>query len=359
IHIWMGRLDEAEASARRLIALHDEHLRRCGRRLPIAAFGYARLSEVLLQRNQLPQALAAAQESRALAEPWQQMDALFESYTHLARAFHAGGDAASALALLHRLEYLIRDRSLWLTSMTQMEQARLYLASPQDPSGIERAYSWAAAHPLPAEGKLVFRDHALYLTHTLLMLHEAATDRQSAYNGRGLIDRLLPLLEASGAFGLALQASVLGALLDAALGEVDSALGRLLMCLRQAEPQGYVRLFVDHGAPMYSLLTRVPATEPTYAYARELLGALASPSPPTVSPARPAQASLVEPLSDRELDVLRLLATALTAAEIADELCVATSTVRSHTKAIYGKLGVHTRLEAIDAARGLGLIPSL
>lgn len=286
------------------------------------------------------------------------MDALFESYTHLARAFHAGGDAASALALLHRLDYLLRDRSLWLTSMTQMEQARLGLACPQDPSGIERAYSWAASHPLPADGKLIFRDHALYLTHAQLMLHEAATDRQSAHNGRGLIDRLLPLLEASGAFGLALQASVLGALLDAALGEADAALDRLLMCLRQAEPQGYVRLFVDHGAPMHGLLARVPAAEPTYAYARELLSALTPPSPLAVSPAHPSPAALVEPLSERELDVLRLLATTLSSGEIADELCVATSTVRSHTKAIYGKLGVHTRLEAIDAARGLGLIPS-
>ena len=63
-----------------------------------------------------------------------------------------------------------------------------------------------------------------------------------------------------------------------------------------------------------------------------------------------------EPLSERELDVLRLLASTLSSADIADELCVATSTVRSHTKAIYGKLGVHTRLEAIDAARELGLI---
>jgi LuxR family maltose regulon positive regulatory protein len=75
---------------------------------------------------------------------------------------------------------------------------------------------------------------------------------------------------------------------------------------------------------------------------------------------RPAGAAplpgLEEPLSQREVDVLRLLTSTLSSSEIADELCVATSTVRSHTKAIYGKLGVHTRLEALDVARALGLI---
>ncbi|MBM3122675.1 MAG: response regulator transcription factor, partial [Chloroflexi bacterium] len=81
----------------------------------------------------------------------------------------------------------------------------------------------------------------------------------------------------------------------------------------------------------------------------------------TTAPVGPAAGAtlpprLEEPLSQRELEVLRLLASTLSSSEIADELCVATSTVRSHTKAVYGKLGVHTRLEALDVARELGLI---
>jgi LuxR family maltose regulon positive regulatory protein len=128
IQIWMGRLDEAEVTCRRLIALHDDHLRRCGRRLPIAAFGYARLSEVCRQKNQVDEAIRLAQESRALADPWHQMDALYESYTHLARALQTSGDSEAALALLHRLEQLVRGRFPWLHGMTLLEEARC--ASP-------------------------------------------------------------------------------------------------------------------------------------------------------------------------------------------------------------------------------------
>jgi len=130
----------------------------------------------------------------------------------------------------------------------------------------------------------------------------------------------------------------------------------VLSCLREAEPQGYVRVFLENGATMDALLSQVPASDPSHAYALALRRACeASPPVVAVSPAT-GPADMAEPLSERELEVLRLLATPLSSSEIADQLFVATSTVRSHTKAIYGKLGVHTRLEAIDVARELGLI---
>jgi LuxR family maltose regulon positive regulatory protein len=107
---------------------------------------------------------------------------------------------------------------------------------------------------------------------------------------------------------------------------------------------------------MNTLLARVPVSDPTHGYAQSLLRASAT----TASHSTPIPAhglpAMDEPLSERELDVLRLLASTLSSTEIADQLFVATSTVRSHTKAIYGKLGVHTRLEAIDVGRQMGLI---
>ncbi len=356
IQIWMGQLDDAEATCRRLLTLHDDHLRRCGRRLPIAAFGYARLSDIMRQRNHVGEAIRLAQESCTLAEQWQQTDALFESYTHLARALHAGGDSTSALALLHRLEHKLRDRSPWLRAITLLEEARLCLACPEDAACLDRARDWAKEYPLPADGRLIFRDHAQYLTHAQLLLHEAGADRGHAAAGLGLSKNLSNLLESTGALGLFLQASVVCALFEAALGETDQALGRLLLCLRQAEPRGYVRLFLDQGAAMNAMLVRVPASDRSYAYAQSLLRAAAAAPPLMASVPGRGLSAMEAPLSERELDVLRLLASTLPSSDIADELCVATSTVRSHTKAIYGKLGVHTRLEAIDAARELGLI---
>ena len=360
IQIWMGQLDEAEATCRRILALHEEHLRRCGRRLPIAAFGFARLSDILRERGELTEAIRYAKESRTLAEQWQQTDALFESYTHLARALHASGDAASSLSLLRRLELLVRERSPWLLGMTRAEEARLCLAGAPDSACLDRARTWAHEYPLPSDGKLVFRDHAQYLTHAQLLLLEARADRTRAQIGLGLTKKVLGLLEPTGALGLLLQASVLCAMFEAALGQTDGALSRLLDCLHRAEPRGYVRLFLDHGPSMNGLLARVPASDPSFAYAQTLRQALAViESAPVAAPPAPFARGLPameEPLSQRELDVLRLLATTLSSSEIADEMCVATSTVRSHTKAIYGKLGVHTRLEALDIARELSLI---
>jgi LuxR family maltose regulon positive regulatory protein len=188
------------------------------------------------------------------------------------------------------------------------------------------------------------------------MLQEACTDRRRAQAGLDLTKRVLKLLEPTSARGLLLEASLVCALFEAALGETDRALDRVLDCLHEAEPQGYVRVFLDQGAAMDTLLTRVPASNPSYAYAQALLRASAASAPASAGDSSRGMQAMDEPLSDRELGVLRLLATSLSSSEIADQLYVATSTVRSHTKAIYGKLGVHTRLEAIDAARDLGLI---
>ena len=128
IQVWMGQLDEAEATCRRMIALHDDYLRNCGRRLPIAAFGYARLADIRRERNDLDQALRLAREGRSLAEQWQQTDALFESCLQLARALHASGDPDAAQALLRRLETMVAERSPWLYSVTRAYEARLCLA---------------------------------------------------------------------------------------------------------------------------------------------------------------------------------------------------------------------------------------
>jgi LuxR family maltose regulon positive regulatory protein len=358
--MWLGQLDQAEATCRRMIALHDDYLRRCGRRLPIAAFGYARLSDIRRERNDLDQALRLALESRSLAEQWQQTDALFESYLQLARALHASGDPDSALALLRRLETLVADRSPWLHSITRAHEAGLCVACAADPACLDRAHRWARDQPLPANSRFVFRDHPLYLSHAQLLLHDGRTDQAGARSGLELVRNVLKLLEPSGALGLTLQASVIRALLEDALGRPADALATLADCLRRAEPCGYVRLFLDQGAPMNALLGKLLSADPSFGYARALRDAFAVQGPLRAlqqeARGRPGIPAMEEPLSERELDVLRLLASTMASSEIADRLCVATSTVRSHTKAIYGKLGVHTRLEAIDQARELGLI---
>ena len=118
--------------------------------------------------------------------------------------------------------------------------------------------------------------------------------------------------------------------------------------IERAEPAGYMRLFLDRGEPVKQLLRRSPQT----AYTTALLAAFEGANPKPEKATQP----LIEPLSQRELDVLRLLPTNLTTPEMAESLYIGVNTVRSHIKNIYSKLGVHKRSEAVAKARDLMII---
>jgi LuxR family maltose regulon positive regulatory protein len=156
-----------------------------------------------------------------------------------------------------------------------------------------------------------------------------------------------------------IETLVLQALTLQAQGKDDQALAALERALTLAEPEGYVRTFIDEGSQMDQLLRRAVVQGIAVDYAGKLLAALEeeatkAAAPPAVSGG--ALLPLLEPLSPRETEVLRLLTTHLSHAEMAEELVVSVNTVRSHVKNIYGKLDVHSRMEAVERARELGLL---
>jgi LuxR family maltose regulon positive regulatory protein len=175
------------------------------------------------------------------------------------------------------------------------------------------------------------------------------------------MDPLVRRMERMGRHDLAVEGLVLQALALQSKDDVASALVALERALALAEPGGYVRLFVDEGEPMAKLLRRVAYHGTKLDYVGKLLaafpdsGRLVSESL-TGHMARTSPSRMVEPLSKRELEVLRLLAAGMSNPEIADELFIAVSTVRSHCKSIYGKLGVHKRWDAVQRAQELDLI---
>jgi LuxR family maltose regulon positive regulatory protein len=144
---------------------------------------------------------------------------------------------------------------------------------------------------------------------------------------------------------------VLTALAHQMRGDVAAALRSLEGALALAEPEGYVRLFADEGAPMAVLLTAAAKRGIVPRYARRLLTAFGRTGAGT-----PAAEDLVEPLSARERDVLRLLASDLSGPDIARELIVSLSTVRTHTNRIFAKLGVNNRRAAVRRAEELDLL---
>jgi LuxR family maltose regulon positive regulatory protein len=177
----------------------------------------------------------------------------------------------------------------------------------------------------------------------------------------GLLERLLKAAQEGGRTGSAIEILLLQALAHHAQDDLPRALESLERALALAEPEGYVRIFVDEGPPMEALLREATkhgiASNPVRHYVRQLRSAFAKAAPLGKAARRDSVTQpLFEPLTERELEVLGLLGTELSGPEIARELVVSLNTMRTHTKNIYSKLGVNSREAAVRRAEELDLL---
>jgi len=179
------------------------------------------------------------------------------------------------------------------------------------------------------------------------------------------LDRLLLSAQTEARDGSAIAILVLQSLVFQAQGNREIALERLERALILAEPEGFARIFIDQGDLMHSLLAEFQAvlrqkinsaannsSPRLLAYTGKLLAAFSRPVPAE----QPESEATLEPLSERELDILRLIAGGYTNQEIAEILMIAVSTVKSHINHLYGKLGIQRRTQAVAVARDLGLL---
>jgi LuxR family maltose regulon positive regulatory protein len=198
-----------------------------------------------------------------------------------------------------------------------------------------------------ADGPLLprFNRHLLW-AHILLAQGEVDHAAQ-------LLTWLLDQAEAAGAARLQILATILQALVLQARGQDEAALAALASALSLAEPENYVRSFVTAGEPMGRLLRRAIAQGVAVPYAARLLAALREDA--TRRGAAPV-APTIDPLTGRELEVLRLLTTHLSSTEIARQLTISPNTVRTHIKNIYAKLDAHSRDEVVARAEELALL---
>jgi LuxR family maltose regulon positive regulatory protein len=181
-----------------------------------------------------------------------------------------------------------------------------------------------------------------------------------------LLQRLLEATEAGGRISRAIEVLLLQALALQADGDTDQALAALERALTLAAPRGLIQVFVNEGPPMAALLYQAATRGIMPDYTGQLLAAFpavdASPvAPPKVSTSQirvqPAVGTVIlEPLSEREIEVLELVAEGLTNQEIASRLFLSLHTIKAHTRNIYGKLDVHSRTEAVAQARALGVL---
>ncbi|HJQ87944.1 MAG TPA: LuxR C-terminal-related transcriptional regulator [Propionibacteriaceae bacterium] len=262
----------------------------------------------------------------------------------------AQGDLHGALDLLNEAERLyIRGFSPEIRPVPALK-ARVWVALGR----LDEALGWARESDLSVEDDLSYLREFEHITLAKVLLAQHTTERPggSLHEATRLLDRLLRSAEDAARTGSVLEILVLQALAHQAQGDIPAALASLQRAVTLAEPEGYARIFVDEGQPMASLLRAAAKKGIAPGYVRRHLAAVNK-----TADAAPVQPGLIEPLSDRELDVLRLLGTDLNGPDIARELTVSLSTVRTHTNRIYAKLGVNNRRAAVRQAQQLDLMP--
>jgi LuxR family maltose regulon positive regulatory protein len=229
---------------------------------------------------------------------------------------------------------------------------------------LGEALGWVREQGLSVEDDLSYLREFEHITLCRVLLAQYKSDHAEHFilEAVGLLERLLKAAQKGERKGSVIEILVLQTLAYQLQGDLPAALLPLQQALTLAEPEGYIRMFVDEGQPMAQLLLEAAARKIMPDYTDKLLAAFetAHPtstgeSPLSIPPSTTSQ-TLIEPLSQRELDVLRLFRTELSGPEMAQELMVALSTVRTHTKSIYSKLNVNNRRAAVKRAVEFGLI---
>jgi len=337
--VTQGRLHQAATACQDALQLVNEY---GGQRLPFAGYAYTRMSGVLREWNELETATRYAKEGVRLCEQWGLADVLMTGYVELAGTLQAIGNADGAIDAIKKAKKTASTQSVLAVDSIESIEAQLRLAQ----GDVVAASLWAQKSGLSTDDEFGFQQAFRYL-----MLARVCIAQGRLEEALRLLARLLEVAEAAGAIGYVIEILVLQALALQAQGKMDQALTPLERALSLAEPEGYVRTFIDEGAPMGELLRQAAAQGIAVDYVNALLTALES-----EAKTKDVHSSLIEPLSERELEALRLLATGLSNKEIAQTLIIAVGTVKQHLKSIYGKLQVHNRTEAASRARDLGLL---
>jgi len=349
LQVLQGQLREAEKTCRQALQWGTEV---AGPSSPIVGFAHIGLGNLSYERNELDAALTRLQEGIALLEPWRNLEGLLAGYIGLARTKRAQGDWTGAFEAVDALAELCS------TPATQMmaPAAEAFRASLLIEQGnLDAAGQWAATSGLSADGALVYlREGETLIFARALIAQEELNDAIR------LLTRLLAAARDGGRGGRVIEVLVLQAVALKAQGRQAEALTALERALALAEPEGYARVFIDQGEAMAVLLSQAD-TLPAYvgqllvALENEITAEQRTTEEPALSPGLD-QSSLVEPLSERELELLRLIAAGMTNRAIAESLMVSVNTVKTHARNIYGKLGVRNRTQAAARARELGLI---
>ncbi|MCP4543482.1 MAG: tetratricopeptide repeat protein [Chloroflexi bacterium] len=322
---------------------------------------YNRLGILRLEQNDLDDAARYLEKSLDLAEHWGNATVLANVYIDLARIKQAGGDMQGARAAFHAAERYTHTGRVRPMTIQRLEtwQARLWIAE----GNLKAAELWAARwQQQPALAGAGTPYIQVIAPSTLARLRIA----QGAFDAAQTVLSPLRELTVDKAWtGALIKTLALLAVTRSHQQRRAEALELLRQALTLAEPEGFVRTFVELGTPMAELLAalkpHLAAANPLSKYVYTLLATFPQSPTPALGPplragANVSKSKILDPLSKRELEVLELIDDGLSNREIAEQLFVAVSTIKTHTISIYRKLDVSRRTQALARAKALDLL---
>jgi len=307
--------------------------------------------ETLVERGELDAATALIDGGLELIDRGADVMVKGWGRLRLARLLFARGELEGIETAISRVETLAQNSDLpvYITSPVAALRVRVWLAR----GDVASASGWAAERGLePNQRNLYYREPE-YIVLARILIAQGHLDAAMR-----LLRRLSDTAEEGGHTARLLETQLLQALAYDAAGQTDGALKVLEQALERGEASGFVRIFVDEGPPMGRLLHEAAARGVATEYARKLLSAfqVGEAEGAESALATSANEALIEPLSERELEVLQLIAQGHTNPEIAAKLFLSLNTVKVHTRNIYGKLDAHSRTQAVARGRALGVL---
>ncbi|MBN1314837.1 MAG: tetratricopeptide repeat protein, partial [Anaerolineales bacterium] len=358
-HHKRGQLYQAEA-------FYNQALNRAvdfkGNRMPVAGRALCGLGELLREWNRLDEAEQVLLEGIKLLEDWTVM-VNYAGYYSLAMLKQERGNLTEAMEIIQKIQRISRQTTITMIDdwVTDMMQARFCIAN----GDLKFAQLWAERRGLLDEpDPESLRDSEVFAYAHLRKYEMIVFARLQLAQNRfsealQILDSILPEVIGMSRLGLRIEIQLLRARAFSSLGKSEKALSLIEVALSLAEPAGYVRIFLDEGDWLFQLLSLARQRYSSSGYISRLLAAFGrkdKPDQKVLDKVHQSTPVHIEELSAREMEVLNLLKSRMTAPEMADMLSVAESTVRSHIKRIYSKLDVHRRIEAIQKAEELGLL---
>ena len=349
-----GRLNDAIAVCRRAVAIEREH----GGPAARATFGLE--TDILTERHRLSSAQQALAKAIDLDGPFEQWFAIPITWLCAARLYYAQDDAAAGDVVVDNLvEWAQRNGCDGIKDSAESLRVTYWLSIGQ----IERSWLWAVERNVDLDAPFTYQDEPKLLAVARVYLHQARStgDEELARKAGAALGRVRAAAEADSRMGDALTASLAEAIALDVVGDVDGALARLERGLAFGAAEGFHRTFMNEGEPMLALLRRAMERGICPDETRMLIGLFAykDPMASILAPTDvfdPRSNEMINPLTERELELLRLIAAGLTNADISETLFITHNTVKTHIKHLFQKLGVSSRTEAVAKARSVGLL---